>query len=54
MLVVAPPIRANNRPRAETNGSTWSMSMTPDRHAAAYSPRLWPSIALGVNPHAAS
>ncbi len=40
-----------NRPRAATSARASSREKTPARHAATYSPRLWPSIASGRMPH---
>jgi hypothetical protein len=39
------------RPRAATSASASGSVMTPARHAATYSPRLWPIMADGVTPH---
>lgn len=38
------------RPRAATMCSASSSENTPDRQAATYSPRLWPSISAGCTP----
>ena len=37
-------------PRSETMDSASGSDITPARHAAAYSPRLWPVIASGWTP----
>ena len=42
---------SKRRPRKATSARPSSIDTTPDRHAAAYSPALWPIIAAGVMPH---
>ena len=39
-----------SRPRAATSASASSSEKTPARHAATYSPRLWPIMASGSTP----
>ena len=43
---------AINRPRATTSRSASSNAITPARHAATYSPMLWPIRAAGRMPNA--
>ena len=42
---------SNRRPRTLTSDKAASYDSTPARHAATYSPMLWPIIASGVMPH---
>ena len=43
-----------NRPLATTVDMASSSDITPPRHAAAYSPTLWPIIASGCTPRLSS
>ena len=50
---IAPPGASRiSRPRSATSASASSSDSTPARHAATYSPMLWPSIAAGARPTA--